>query len=445
MVDWYYAEGGDPYGPHSDEDIRSLILVGKLNADSLLWQEGLPAWSKMRDVPEFASSLPKASPPPIPVAPPPIPQLEAVGAAVNPQPAAPASDGWEVGPPDPPSEPASTSVFVGNKKGYLHAQGGPWSRYFARQFDLILWGIALAFVIELTLPTIHLNTYLQYSQGNTFAVGLILIAGASLINGVVAGLFGRSLGKAMFGLRVMPVDGREKFNMAEHIAREFRVWFAGLAVGIPIIALFTMWKNFSEVSVGRPATYDRQFAKIEVTHIGTFRRAAAMLFAALVVFGAAALGAWGDVQADRELLTPATWTNPVTGRSTRIDGYVAAPMTLDDGSIMYTFQFGASVIAYLADETDATGTLTMPQYVEAMRAALVDVDHAGPAMPVNIDGVTMQKWEGVLRSQGWPGAYFVFKEGTRFWRIIVFRPGATNQVDEESMPIVIALKRSVLP
>ncbi len=39
-------------------------------------------------------------------------------------------------------------------------------------------------------------------------------------------------------------------------------------------------------------------------------------------------------------------------------------------------------------------------------------------------------------------AYFIYKEGNRFWRTIVFRPGASDDVREETMPIVVSLKRT---
>jgi uncharacterized RDD family membrane protein YckC len=338
---------------------------------------------------------------------------------------------------------ASAQFFVGNQMGFLHAQGGPWSRFFARHFDLMVWSLVIALALELSLPRFSYETYLQYSQANRLIVGLFLLAGASLVNGVVSGVFGRSMGKAMFGLRAVPVDGRDKFNTGDHIVRELRAWIFGLALGIPFVALFTLWKNFAEVSVGRPALYDRQAAKIEVAPIGRFRRAVAMACCALVYAGFVALSVWGQANAV-SATAPVYWTNPVTGRSVRIDGFAAEPMTLDDGSKVYTFA-GARHIVYLAEEADPSGALTLTEYIEVLRASLTDVRHDGPVGPAYIDGMATQKWDGLLKSENWPGAFFVFATSSRFWRIIVLKPGASSSAGEETMPIVVALKRSIVP
>jgi hypothetical protein len=126
-MDWYYAEGGDPNGPHSDEDIRSLLLTERIN-DCLLWRDGMPGWTPLRDLPEFADSLPKkATPPPIPAAPPPVPKSGSRWTSVsNERATAPATtadkkpEGW--------GEP----IFVPAAERREFNQSSPWSRYFAR-------------------------------------------------------------------------------------------------------------------------------------------------------------------------------------------------------------------------------------------------------------------------------------------------------------------------
>lgn len=438
MTDWYYAEGGDPNGPHSTEDVRSLLMVEQINADTLLWRDGMAGWTRASELPEFADAVPKKAPPPIPVTPARIPPLAM---------AAPTPDGgWTHSQPEPPAATENKSIFVGNTRGSLHVQGGPWSRYFAKQLDLTIWLVIASLVVGFILPFVSANLAIELSSTNSFTYGLIMLVPAVLLNGIVSGIFGRSIGKAMFGLRPVPVDGRPRLTFAEHIVREFRVWFAGLAIGIPIIALFTMWKNFSEVSVGRPATYDRQFAKMEVTRIGSLRRSSAMLFAGLVVFGTVAGGYYVEYLERQRSFSPTSWTNPQTGRSMPLFlNETAESVTLDDGSTMFAFQVGSQLVAYLAWEDDPSGALTMEQYVDAMRGNLTDVEHLSAPAPVNVDGLSMVKWSAKLRSEGWPGAYFVFKQGDRFWRIIVFRLVGGSSADEERIPVVGAIKRTIVP
>lgn len=52
---WHYAKNGQPQGPHTEADIQDMILAKKLNAQSLVWKEGLQEWVAVHSVPEFAS------------------------------------------------------------------------------------------------------------------------------------------------------------------------------------------------------------------------------------------------------------------------------------------------------------------------------------------------------------------------------------------------------
>lgn len=456
MVKWYFETDGAPNGPHLEDDIRRLFVTGRINGETMVWREGMADWAPLHLQEPFADLTPV--PPSLSAKRAPIgTETELVGATAERQPEEhaaldePEMTVQETEARDDELDSVADvrtkdeGIFVGNSMGSLHFQGGPWSRYFARQFDLTVLGTVAAFAIELTLPNISPAAYVEYANAPTVGQGFILLIIATFLNGVVSGIFGRSIGKTMFGLRPMPVDGRLRLSFFEHIVREFRVWFAGLACGVAIIALFTMWKNYSEVSVGRSAVYDRQFARMEVTRIGAARRAIAMIFTALVVLGVSFLGVYGETLARQESSTQITWTNPDTGLSVQLHGdWIAEPMTLEDGSRMHVFSRGTSIVAYLAMEQDPSFALTLDEYVEAVRANVTSVDHVAPAVPVNVDGVTMQAWEGNLRSAGWPGAYFVYKEGNSFWRIIVFLPGADSEVSEQAIPTAVALKRTIV-
>ncbi|MFM7100149.1 MAG: DUF4339 domain-containing protein, partial [Verrucomicrobiota bacterium] len=43
-MNWYYAEGGQPRGPVSREDLEALARQGILREDTLVWHEGLAQW-----------------------------------------------------------------------------------------------------------------------------------------------------------------------------------------------------------------------------------------------------------------------------------------------------------------------------------------------------------------------------------------------------------------
>lgn len=48
-MNWYYAEQGQQTGPVSEEQLDALISAGKIQPDTLVWREGMAAWSPYRE------------------------------------------------------------------------------------------------------------------------------------------------------------------------------------------------------------------------------------------------------------------------------------------------------------------------------------------------------------------------------------------------------------
>jgi len=66
---WYMAVGGHQVGPVSEDEIRQNLANGTIDATTLLFAEGMSAWTPVREVPEFragASGASLAGPPPVP-------------------------------------------------------------------------------------------------------------------------------------------------------------------------------------------------------------------------------------------------------------------------------------------------------------------------------------------------------------------------------------------
>lgn len=43
-MNWHYAEQGQQIGPVDDAQLAELVRLGKVNADTLVWRDGLPDW-----------------------------------------------------------------------------------------------------------------------------------------------------------------------------------------------------------------------------------------------------------------------------------------------------------------------------------------------------------------------------------------------------------------
>src|SRR5690348_10046902 len=65
-MQWYYVEAGQQAGPLDESQLEGLVRSGKIQADTLVWHEGMTAWAPYREV------APAANPPPASPGAPPI-------------------------------------------------------------------------------------------------------------------------------------------------------------------------------------------------------------------------------------------------------------------------------------------------------------------------------------------------------------------------------------
>ncbi|MFO7870921.1 MAG: RDD family protein [Kiritimatiellia bacterium] len=45
-MQWYYAQSGRPMGPIEDGEFENLVRSGRINAETLVWHEGMSEWTK---------------------------------------------------------------------------------------------------------------------------------------------------------------------------------------------------------------------------------------------------------------------------------------------------------------------------------------------------------------------------------------------------------------
>ncbi|MDC6385592.1 SPFH domain-containing protein [Flagellimonas taeanensis] len=63
---YYYAVNGAQQGPATFEQLQSLFANRTINRDSLVWKQGMAAWTALKDVEELKSFLGGNTPPPLP-------------------------------------------------------------------------------------------------------------------------------------------------------------------------------------------------------------------------------------------------------------------------------------------------------------------------------------------------------------------------------------------
>lgn len=65
-VQYFYAVNGAQQGPVSFEQLQALFAGRTVNRDSLVWKQGMAAWTALKDVEELKSFLGGNTPPPLP-------------------------------------------------------------------------------------------------------------------------------------------------------------------------------------------------------------------------------------------------------------------------------------------------------------------------------------------------------------------------------------------
>ncbi|APR74959.1 arylesterase-related protein [Minicystis rosea] len=110
--DWFAGIRGTPTGPMRRAEIRERIEAGDIDADTLVWREGIAEWSALKTFSELSPLLEATKAPPLPVAPPalpvPPPAASAPFALTNPKAAAPKP----IAPPAAAPKPLAPSALA---------------------------------------------------------------------------------------------------------------------------------------------------------------------------------------------------------------------------------------------------------------------------------------------------------------------------------------------
>ena len=66
MSNWYYAVDGGSQGPFDDGALRNLALRGKIGPSTLVWKEGMSAWTAAGELVELQEARRAARVGPLP-------------------------------------------------------------------------------------------------------------------------------------------------------------------------------------------------------------------------------------------------------------------------------------------------------------------------------------------------------------------------------------------
>lgn len=131
----------------------------------------------------------------------------------------------------------------------------PWPRYWAKYFDIFLFGMIASLGLAFFAPRL-------FEAGglfeNDYFAGFALLPAALLLESVCYILIGTTPGKWLTGIKMVTWQG-ERVPLSIAVGRNFHLWLSGLALGIPLIAIVTLSHNYSAVKSGKLTRWDEKY------------------------------------------------------------------------------------------------------------------------------------------------------------------------------------------
>jgi len=201
---WFYKKDGHRFGPVDDAAMKSLLHAGEIEDTTPVIRAGTKNWTTPRAL-RNAKAVPKQSS---------MPPLR----------------GFD--------------------------RSGPWRRFFARGMDTLACAVVLFATLGLIDLVVGSDLLLAVRDANLIIVNLAIAPLAGLGNAVSSSVFGNTVGKWAYGLRVIPASGPGEVSPDAYFRREFDVWMKGLWFYAPLLWIVPAVMAGNAVEKGRPTAYD---------------------------------------------------------------------------------------------------------------------------------------------------------------------------------------------
>lgn len=327
MTAWWYAEKEKKTGPLEQGELASLVQRGKIGPSTMLWKEGMESWLPLNEIEEL-QPLKAAIPPPLP-------------------------------------SKASTDPLT-------FPMAMRWPRFFARIFDM-WWEILLVAFVLGALFGRYSAGFVEWINGPGASqfFGILCLPFALILDAAIYRLIGNTPGKALLGLKVGLLDS-SPLSFGQYLGRNFAIWVKGLALGFPLINLFTMAHQSGRLGKGQQASYDESTGyRVRAKPIGWMRRSSfGVAFLGLFMV-MAVLNSMEQAAQRQAILSSASesysWVNPVTSLSAKIDSrWKISSQQNADGQQIYMFSERADRAVVILGVEHAPG-FTLDDYVQAFR------------------------------------------------------------------------------
>lgn len=126
-------------------------------------------------------------------------------------------------------------------------------------------GLGSIFVLAIINGIIFPNSeWLNNALSNQIIAGIILIFVWAPLDAILLSSIGNTPGRWIFGISVRK-NGGEKLVFSEAMERATKVALLGMGLGIPIVAFFTQYSSYKQLTKNGVSTWDRDIGSV-VTH-----------------------------------------------------------------------------------------------------------------------------------------------------------------------------------
>lgn len=216
---WFVADRGEQLGPLSEQDLVTQIRSGRWGESTLVWTEGMAAWTELHELAIFAQATRPAE-------------------------------------QEPQSEVESQDVLHTTAPATLQpSPPDPFRRFLARQLDLLSFQYLL-------LEARALIPGVGPLEPVSFIVGSYLMW--AVLEGIMLPTLGFTPGKWLMQVEVTDAYGR-RLRFARSLRRAFDVAIRGTGLGLPVVNYMAKILGFYQLT-GTGMTHWDRAARCVVTH-----------------------------------------------------------------------------------------------------------------------------------------------------------------------------------
>ncbi|MBF0466160.1 MAG: DnaJ domain-containing protein [Nitrospirae bacterium] len=133
------------------------------------------------------------------------------------------------------------------KRADMYVLEPQWARLLARLFDLYSLSMPCGFLAGAMIKNTFLDGYITQ-----FFFTMLVI---TVMESFILATTGSTGGKYLLGIRVLNAEGKS-LTFTEALSREFRVYAYGFVLGIPIVFLYTMAREYKLLKRKGAASWD---------------------------------------------------------------------------------------------------------------------------------------------------------------------------------------------